>query len=139
MKKIILAMAAASDNYVDELKEGLASCEVSVFDADGVIYDGYYGWSDMENDIKADDQTIYEWGRCFKLLVWTSVMQQWEHGNINLDADIRTYLPDSFLTKLQYPDEKITMLNLMSHNAGFQESFYENQQVSSDQDSLRHL
>ena len=50
-------------------------------------------------------------------------MQQWERGNIDLDADIREYLPERFLAKLQYEDEKITMKNLMSHNAGFQESF----------------
>ena len=54
-------------------------------------------------------------------------MQQCERGNIDLDTDIRAYLPEGFLTKLQYEDEKITMKNLMSHNAGFQESFYEKQ------------
>ena len=34
-------------------------------------------------------------------------MQQYERGNIDLNADIRTYLPEGFLTKLQYPEEKI--------------------------------
>ena len=74
-----------------------------------------------------------EWGSCSKLLVWTSVMQQRERGNIDLDADIREYLPEGFLTKLKYPEEKITMINLMNHNAGFQESFYENEMCSADQ------
>lgn len=41
-------------------------------------------------------------------------------------------LPEGFLTKLQYPDEKITMINLKNHNAGFQESFYENQLAGPD-------
>lgn len=59
-------------------------------------------------------------------------MQQWERGNIDFDTDIREYLPDGFLTKLQYEDEKITMLNLMNHNAGFQEGYYENQMCSED-------
>ncbi len=121
------------DSYVAEREAGLASCEVSVFDADGVIYNGYYGYSDIENNIPADSETVYEWGSCSKLLVWASVMQQWEQGKLDLNADIRDYLPENFLTKLQYPDEKITMLNLMSHNAGFQESFYENQEASPDE------
>lgn len=120
------------DSFLKEREGGLASCEVSVFNSSGVIYNGYYGYSDIENDILADEQTVYEWGSCSKLLVWTSVMQQWERGNIDLDTDIREYLPNGFLTKLQYPDEKITMLNLMNHNAGFQESCYENQQASPD-------
>ena len=121
------------DSYVKEREAGLASCEVSVFDADGIIYNGYYGYSDIENNIPADSETVYEWGSCSKLLVWASVMQQWEQGKLDLNSDIRDYLPENFLTKLQYPDEKITMLNLMSHNAGFQESFYENQEASPDE------
>lgn len=125
-------VGSSIDRFVKEREGGLASCEVSVFNSGGVIYSGYYGHSDIENDILADEQTVYEWGSCSKLLVWTSVMQQWERGNIDLDTDIREYLPNGFLTKLQYPDEKITMLNLMNHNAGFQESFYENQQASPD-------
>jgi CubicO group peptidase (beta-lactamase class C family) len=60
-------------------------------------------------------------------------MQLKEQGKLDLEADIRTYLPEGFLTKLQYEDETITLLNLMSHNAGFQESMYENQLATEDQ------
>ena len=102
---------------------------MSVFDRDVVVYNGYYGCADIENNIPADSETVYKWGSTSKIMVWTSVMQQWERGNIDLEADIRDYLPDGFLTKLKYPDEKITMLNLMNHNAGFQESFYEKQEA----------
>ena len=113
------------DEYIMEREGGLASYVVSVFDENGVIYDGYYGYSDIEENKKADKDTVYEWGSCSKILVWISVMQQWERGNLDLNADIREYLPEGFLTKLQYPEEKITMVNLMNHNAGFQESFFE--------------
>ena len=68
------------DSFIKEREAGLASCEVSVFDSDGVIYNGYYGYADIENDVKADAQTVYEWGSTSKMLVWTSVMQQWERG-----------------------------------------------------------
>lgn len=125
-------IGSSIDGFIAEREAGLASCVVSVFDADGVIHNGYYGHADIENGIPADADTVYEWASCSKLLVWVAVMQQWERGNLDLDADIRTYLPEGFLTKLQYPDEKITMLNLMNHNAGFQESFYENQLAGPD-------
>lgn len=115
------------DEYIAKYEKGLASAEVAVFDSKGTIFSGYYGYSDMENKIQADENTVYEWGSISKLLVWTSVMQLWEQGRIDFDTDIREYLPDGFLTKLQYEDETITMENLMSHNAGWQESFYENQ------------
>ena len=125
-------IAGSIDAFISEREAGLASCAVSVFDADGMICTRYYGYSDIENGVAADAETVYEWASCSKLLVWVSVMQLWERGLLDLEADIRTYLPEGFLTKLQYPDEKITMLNLMNHNAGFQESFYENQLAGPD-------
>ncbi len=125
-------IGSSIDSYIAEREEGLASCAVSVFDENGVIYDGYYGWEDMDTRAETDEETVYEWASASKILVWTSVMQQWERGNLDLEADIREYLPEGFLTKLQYPDETITMLNLMNHNAGFQESMYENQMAAPD-------
>ena len=115
------------DSYIDQYEVGLVSCEVAVFDGEGLITSNYYGYADLEEQTRVDEGTVYEWGSCSKVLVWVSVMQQWEQGNLDLDADIREYLPEGFLKKLQYKDEKVTMKNLMSHNAGFQESFYENQ------------
>ena len=120
------------DSYIEERKAGLASCSVSVFGRNGTIYNGFYGYADIENSVPADEQTVYEWGSSSKILVWISVMQQWERGNIDFEKDIRTYLPEGFLTKLKYPEEKITMLDLMNHKAGFQESFFENQEAAPD-------
>ena len=126
------------DAYIAERKAGLASCAVSVYDADGVRFTRCYGYADIESGVRADEETVYEWGSNSKLLVWVSAMQLWERGLLDLEADIRDYLPEGFLTKLRYPDETITMLNLMAHNAGFQESFYENQEARPDEvyDSL---
>ena len=121
------------DKYVDDYESGLVSCQVAIFDEEGIDFKKAYGYKDIENKIKADTSDVYEWGSCSKLLVWVSVMQLYEQGKLDLDADIRTYLPEGFLTKLQYPDEKISMKNLMSHNAGFQESFYENQMADQNQ------
>lgn len=117
------------DGYIGQYEKGLASAEVAVFDSEGTIFSGCYGYADIENNIPADENTVYEWGSVSKLLVWTSVMQLWEQGKIDFTTDIREYLPEGFLTKLQYEEETITMENLMSHNAGWQESFYENQEA----------
>jgi len=121
------------DNYVNEYEAGLVSVGTCVFDETGIIYEGYYGYSDMEAGILADEETVYEWGSTSKLLVWVSVMQLKEQGKLDFETDIREYLPEGFLTKLQYEDERITMLNLMNHDAGFQESMYENQMATEDE------
>lgn len=51
-------------------------------------------------------------------------MQLWEEGKIDLEADVTVYLPEGFFTKLKY-DEPITMINLMNHNAGFEDIVFE--------------
>lgn len=87
-----------------------------------IIFNTSYGYADVGNQIKVTNDAVLEWGSVTKLLVWTSVMQLVEQGQLKLDEDIRTYLPEGFLTKLQY-DTPITMLNLMHHNAGWEEKF----------------
>lgn len=126
-------IGAKIDAYTKEYEAGLVSVGTCVFDETGIICEGYYGYSDLEDEVPADKDTVYEWGSTSKLLVWVSVMQLKEQGKLDFETDIREYLPEGFLTKLQYEDETITMLNLMNHNAGFQESMYENQLAAEDE------
>ncbi len=90
---------------------------------DGEIFmNTSYGYTDIENQIKVSPDTVLEWGSVTKLLVWTSVMQLVEQGKLDLNEDIHTYLPAGLLTKLQY-DAPITLLNLMHHNAGWEDRY----------------
>lgn len=117
------------NDYVKEHEDELASVSAAVFDENGIITVERYGYANIEKGVKADENTVYEWGSSSKALIWVSVMQLYEKGLVDFDTDIREYLPEGFLTKLQYPDEKITLLNLMNHDAGFQECIYENQEI----------
>lgn len=98
-----------------------ASAAVGIFQGGDVLYTGYFGETNIENDIAADEDSVYEWGSISKTLIWVSAMQLWEQGKLELDKDVREYLPDGFFQHLSY-DEPITMLNLMNHNAGWQET-----------------
>ena len=125
--------ASALSEKIEEFAEdkNYASFETSVFCGDEVLYTGYFGYADRENSIPADAETVYEWGSISKLLVWVSVMQLHERGILDLERDVREYLPPDFLRKLRY-DTPITMLDLMNHRAGFQETMYEIQTPDAD-------
>lgn len=110
------------DEYVANHQDTTTGMAVAVFDSTVELMKKYYGYVDMENQIAVASDSVFEWGSTTKLLVWVSVMQLYEQGKIELDADIRNYLPEGFLTNLSY-DTPITMLNLMNHNAGFQEGY----------------
>jgi CubicO group peptidase (beta-lactamase class C family) len=79
-----------------------------------------YGYANVEKQIPVSpEETIFRIGSTSKLFTWTAVMQLAEQGKIDLNADINTYLPD-FQIPATYP-KPITMLNLLSHTAGFEE------------------
>lgn len=99
-----------------------AGMEVSVFSGDETVYTGYFGCADKENALAVDENTVMEWGSASKLLVWVSAMQLWEQGKLDLDADISGYLPEELCANCVY-DAPVTMINLMNHNAGYQEVY----------------
>ena len=110
------------EEYVSEHADTTAGLSVSVFDRESAIYSGHFGYADMEANLEVDANTVMEWGSVTKLLVWVSVMQLSEQGKLDLEADIRQYLPEDFLTNLNY-DIPVTMLHLMNHNAGFEDTY----------------
>ncbi len=122
--------------YIQEHEDTTAAVSAAVFRGQETIYKTAYGYANIESGLAADDETVYEWGSVSKLLVWVSVMQLWERGQIALEADVREYLPDGFLTRLTY-DAPITMFNLMNHNAGWQDTVF--QMCATDADSVLGL
>ena len=113
------------ETYIKEREAGLASVAVAVFDGEETLYENYFGYADIDKNLAADKDTVYEWGSASKILVWVSVMQLWEQGKLDLEKDVREYLPDAFVKRLKFK-KPVTMLQLMNHTAGFQECLYEN-------------
>ena len=101
---------------------GVASpgAAVAVIKNGEVAFSGTYGLSDIENNTPVTADTVFEYGSISKLFVWVSAMQLVEQGRLDLDTDIRTYLPDDFNQKWKtnYP---ITMRQIMNHSAGYGE------------------
>ncbi len=125
------------EQWAAENENEYPSFAVAVVNGDEMVYSGAFGYIDIENGIEATpDDTVYEWGSCSKTLVWVSVMQLWEQGRIDLNEDIRNYLPEGFFHNLTY-DDPITMMNLMNHNAGWCEATWAFQ--TNDEDQIMSL
>lgn len=107
--------------FMEAHAETTAGMAVSVFDQTSVIYQNYFGHADIAHGVSVDQNTVFEWGSATKLLVWVSVMQLVERGKLELNEDVRQYLPEGFLRNLQF-EVPVTMLNLMNHDAGFEET-----------------
>lgn len=109
---------AVSEKYIGKTVPG--ACVV-ISEHDNTVFAKGYGFADLENNTAIDPETtVFEWGSISKTFVWVSVMQLVEDRKIDLETDIRTYLPDSFLKNLRFA-EPVTLLHLMNHTAEFEE------------------
>jgi CubicO group peptidase (beta-lactamase class C family) len=118
--------AADLDIFLDgfmplALERGDISGSVIVVVKDGrVLFEKGYGVSDIDKRTPIDPHTtMFRPASISKLFTWTAVMQLYEQHKLDLDTDINTYLdfkiPPAF-------GEPITLRNLMTHTAGFEDS-----------------
>ncbi|MEK5070951.1 serine hydrolase domain-containing protein [Sporosarcina sp. FSL K6-1508] len=111
------------DDYVaNYIGKSTAGASIVVVKDGELIINQSYGYADLEKQVEVTPDSVFEWGSATKLLVWTSVMQLVEQGRLDLEEDIQKYLPKDFFTKLHY-DTPISMLNLMHHDAGWEDKY----------------
>src|SRR6201992_2441289 len=97
----------------------IAGGVVAVVKDGQVLLEKGYGFADFDKRSPVDPKaTLFRWGSVSKLFTWTAVMQLVEQGKIDLDADVNQYLD----FKIPPRDGKpISMRNIMTHTAGFEE------------------
>jgi CubicO group peptidase (beta-lactamase class C family) len=101
-------------------REDIAGAVVAVVKDGHVLFAKGYGFSDVEKrkPVSPSD-TLFRPGSISKLFTWTSVMQQVEQGKLNLDQDVNVYLDFQIPPAFGKP---ITLRNIMTHTAGFEET-----------------
>jgi serine beta-lactamase-like protein LACTB, mitochondrial len=85
----------------------------------GIVYKGEivylkgYGHGDVKEDMPATTDSMFRWASISKIVTAFAAMQLWEQGKLDLDVDVRTYVPE-------FPDKgvKITARQLLTHQGG---------------------
>jgi CubicO group peptidase (beta-lactamase class C family) len=110
---------------VAEAAEGLAVPGVAV----GVYHDGrenyaFHGVTSIDNPLPVDENTLFQSGSTGKTFTATAMLRLVEQGLVDLDAPVRTYVPE-----LRLKDEdvaaKVTVLQLFNHTAGWEGDLHE--------------
>ncbi|WP_219933091.1 serine hydrolase domain-containing protein, partial [Massilia glaciei] len=101
-------------------KAGVAGSAIVVVKDGRVLLARGYGYADVEHRTPVSpSNTLFRIASISKVVTYTTVMQLVQQGRIDLGADVARYLdfpiPATFA-------EPITMRNLMSHTAGFEET-----------------
>ncbi|MDB5978144.1 MAG: beta-lactamase [Nevskia sp.] len=100
--------------------DDIAGAVVAVVKDGQVLFAKGYGYADVKKKQPVSPaDTLFRVGSTSKLFTWTAVMQLAEAGRIDLDADVSQYLDFPLPRQFGKP---ITMRNLMTHTAGFEET-----------------
>src|SRR3954449_4053813 len=90
----------------------------------GILLDGeehyaFAGVTSIENPLDVDDKTLFQFGSTGKTYTATAIMRLVEQGKVDLDAPVRTYLPD-FALRDDDVAKRVTVLQLLNHTAGWE-------------------
>ncbi len=102
-------------------REDIAGAIVGVVKDGQVLIAKGYGYADVEKGIPATgDASLFRIGSISKLITWTAAMQLVEQKKLSLDEDVNTYLDFKIPPAFGKP---ITLRNLMTHTAGFEDTW----------------
>jgi len=94
------------------------SLSVAVVKDGKVVYQKAFGYADAPRGIKATPDTVYHWWSMTKIPTAIAIMQLQEQGKLNLDDEVKAYLP---WFEAQYPSansKPILIRDLLQHSSG---------------------
>jgi CubicO group peptidase (beta-lactamase class C family) len=116
----------ALQEWVSEAAERLAVPGAAV----GVYHDGkehyaFHGVTSLKNPLPVDERTLFQFGSTGKTFTATAIMRLVDQGRVELEATVRTYLPE---LKLQDEDvaQRVIVLQLLNHTAGWSGDVFDN-------------
>jgi CubicO group peptidase (beta-lactamase class C family) len=88
-------------------------------------HQAFHGVTSVEDPLEVNERTLFQNGSTGKTYTSTAILRLVERGEMDLDATIRTYVPD---LKLQDEDvaRDVTLLQLLNHTAGWDGDLFEN-------------
>lgn len=109
------AFADSVDEYVESQlkKQQIPGMSIAILKDNKIVKIKGYGFSNLEHQVPAKPETIYQSGSVGKQFTATAVMMLVEEGKIHLDDLVSKYFPNS-------PDiwKKITVRHLLTHTSG---------------------
>ncbi len=100
------------------LEEGkIPSASVAVVDADGIIWAGAQGFSNLWARTPAVPETVYLIGSTFKTMSTVALLQMMEQGKFRLDDPVRGYMGEIEIQG-DDPENPVTFRHLLTHTSG---------------------
>jgi CubicO group peptidase (beta-lactamase class C family) len=96
----------------------------------GVLHDGQehhacHGVTSVDNPLPVDERTLFFCGSTTKTYTATAIVRLVEQGLVDLDAPVRTYVPE-FRVADEEASATATVLQILNHTAGWDGDFFKN-------------
>ncbi len=94
----------------------------------GILHNGEiaaagFGITNVDHPLPVTDETLFQIGSITKTFTATAIMRLVEMGKLELDATVRTYLPD-FKVADETASSKVTIRHLLTHTGGWEGDFF---------------
>jgi CubicO group peptidase (beta-lactamase class C family) len=103
-------------------KRGVPGVAVGIFH-NGEVQTAGFGVTNVDHPLPVTDETLFQIGSISKTFAATLAMRLVEEGKLDLDATVRTYLPD-FRVADEETSQKVTLRHLLTHMAGWEGDFF---------------
>ena len=98
---------------------------------EGKIYTAGFGVTNVDHPLSVTDETLFQIGSITKTFTGTAMMCLVEMGKLDLDATVRTYLPD-FKVADEAATSQATIRHLLTHTSGWVGDFFEDTGAGDD-------
>jgi CubicO group peptidase (beta-lactamase class C family) len=88
-------------------------------------HQAFHGVTSVEDPLEVNERTLFQNGSTGKTYTSTAIVRLVERGEMDLDAPVRTYVPELKLKDEQVARD-VTMLHLLNHTAGWDGDLFEN-------------
>ena len=116
------AQADTIDDYIktEMQRHAIPGLSLAVVRSGEIVKAKGYGLSNVELNVAATPETIYQSGSVGKQFIATLVMMLVEEGKLGLDDPVGKYIPEAPASW-----QKITLRHLLSHTSGISNSLYQ--------------
>ena len=113
---------------LEELKEaiaavleehGLPAVGIAMLDETGPVWIGAIGKADLENEVDADEHSMFRIGSTSKMFVALAVLKLVEEGRLSLDARVADLVPDIAFENRWEETDPVRVVHLLEHTTGW--------------------
>jgi CubicO group peptidase (beta-lactamase class C family) len=105
--------------FSDELANNkIAGLSIAIVDRDTIIWCEGFGSFNNSGPEGVTGSTPFLIGSITKTFTALAIMQLYEKGKLDIDSQLKTYLPDFNLKQVNGEDQQVTLRQLMTHHGG---------------------